>query len=85
MWGRRVYKGLVWRFEGKKPLGKPRRRWEGSIKMDLSDVRIDGVNWIQLAQDRVQWWAFVRMVMNFEFRKESRIFFVKLSDYQLFK
>jgi hypothetical protein len=41
---------------------------------------IDGINWIQLGQDRVQWRAFVKMVMNLRFRKESRIFFDKLSD-----
>jgi hypothetical protein len=45
-------------------LGRARRRWEDNIKMDLGDIGIDGANWIQLAQDRVQWRAFVNMVMN---------------------
>jgi hypothetical protein len=47
------------------PLGRPRRRWEDNIKMDVSEIRIDGVNGIRLAHDRVQWRAFVNTVMNF--------------------
>jgi hypothetical protein len=61
---RGAYRFLIGRPEGKRPLERPRRRWEDSIKMDLMEIGIDGVNWIQLAQDRVQWWAFVNMVMN---------------------
>jgi hypothetical protein len=45
-------------------LGRPRCRWEDNIKMDLREIGIDGANWIQLAQDRVQWRAFVSMVIN---------------------
>jgi hypothetical protein len=62
--GRGVYRVLVGRPEGKKPLGRPRCRWEGNIKMDLREIGIDGANWIQLAQDRVHWRAFVNTVMN---------------------
>jgi hypothetical protein len=62
--GRGVYRVLVGRPEGKRPLGRPRRRWEDNIKMDLREIGIDGANWIQLAQDRVQWWGFVNTVMN---------------------
>jgi hypothetical protein len=62
--GRGVYRVLVGRPEGKRPLGRPRRRWEDSIKLDLRETRIDGANWIQLAQDRVQWRASVNTVMN---------------------
>jgi hypothetical protein len=62
--GRGVYRVLVGRTEGKRPLGRPRRRWEDNIKMALREMRIDRANWIQLAQDRVQWWAFVNAVMN---------------------
>jgi hypothetical protein len=62
--GRSVYRVVVGRPEGKRPLVRPRHRWEDNIKMDLRDIGIDGVNWIQLAQDRVQWWAFVNMVIN---------------------
>jgi hypothetical protein len=65
MWeGRGIYRVLVGRPEGKRPLGRPRRRWENNIKMDLREIRIDGASWIQLAQDRVQWRAFVNTVMN---------------------
>jgi hypothetical protein len=83
--GRGVYRILVRRPEGKKPLGRPRRRWENNIKMDLREIGIDGANWIRLTRDRVQWQAFVNMVTNFGFHKESKIFFGKVSDNQLFK
>jgi hypothetical protein len=67
MWEvRSVYGVLVWRPEGKRPLGRPRRRWEDNIKMDLREIGIDGANWIRLAQDRVQWRAFVNTVMNLQ-------------------
>jgi hypothetical protein len=46
---------LVGRPEGKRPLERPRRRWEDNFKMDLREIGIDEVNWIRLAQDRVQW------------------------------
>jgi hypothetical protein len=55
---------LVGKPEDKRPLGRPRSRWEDNIKMDLREIRIDEANWIRLAQDRVQWWAFVSRVMN---------------------
>jgi hypothetical protein len=47
--GRSVYRVLVGRPEGKRPLGRPRRRWKDNIKMDLREVGIDGANWIQLS------------------------------------
>jgi hypothetical protein len=56
---------LVRRPEGKRPLGRPRRRWEDNIKMDLREIGINGAIWIQLAQNRVQWRAYVNTVMNF--------------------
>jgi hypothetical protein len=62
--GRGVYRVLVGRSEGKRPLGRPRRRWEDNIKLDLREIRIDGANWIKLAQDKVRWRAFVSTVMN---------------------
>jgi hypothetical protein len=62
--GRGVYRVLIRRPEGKRPLGRPRRRWEDNIKMDLSQIEIDGANWIQLAQDRVQCLPCVNTVMN---------------------
>jgi hypothetical protein len=62
--GRGVYRVLVGRLEGKRPLGRPRRRWEDNIKMDLKETGIDGANWIQLAQGRVHWRACMNTVMN---------------------
>jgi hypothetical protein len=62
--GRGVYRVLVGRPEGKRPLGRPRRRWEDNIKMDLREVGIDGTNWIQLSHDRVQWRAYVNTVIE---------------------
>jgi hypothetical protein len=59
-----VYRVLVGRPEGKRSLGRLRRRWEDNIKLNLSERGIDGANWIQLAQDRVQWRVFVNTVMN---------------------
>jgi hypothetical protein len=62
--GTGVYRVLVGRPEGKRPLGKPRRRWEDNIKLGLRDIGIDVANWIRLAQDRVQGRTFVNTVMN---------------------
>jgi hypothetical protein len=64
--GRGVYRVLVGRPKGKRPLGRPRYRWVDNIKMDLREIGIDGVNCIQLAQERVQWQAFVNTVMNLQ-------------------
>jgi len=54
-----VYRILVGRPKGKRPLGRPRHRWEDNIKMDLREIGMDGVDWIWLARDSVQWQAFV--------------------------
>jgi hypothetical protein len=62
--GRGVYRVLVGRPNGKIPLGRPRRRWEDNIKLDLREIGIDVANWIRLAQDTVHWRAFVNTVMN---------------------
>ena len=61
---RGVYRVLVGKPEGKRPLGKPRRRWEVNIKMDLQEVECEGMDWIELAQDRDNWRALVNAVMN---------------------
>jgi hypothetical protein len=63
--GRCVYRVVVGRPEGKRPLGRRRLRWEDNIKMDLRDIVIDEANWIRLAQDRSRWRSFVNTVMNF--------------------
>jgi hypothetical protein len=62
--GRGVYGVLVGRTEVKRPLGRPRRRWENNIKIDLREIGIDGANWIRLVQDRVQWRAFANTMMK---------------------
>jgi hypothetical protein len=58
-----LFRILVGRPEGRRPLGRPRRRWEDNIKMDLQEVGWD-INWIELAHDRDKWWALVNAVMN---------------------
>ena len=50
--------------EGKGPLGRPRRRWEDNIKIDLEEVACGSLDWMELVQDRDTWWAFVNAVMN---------------------
>jgi hypothetical protein len=61
---RKAYKVLVGKPEGKRPLGRPRRRWEDGIRMDLREIGLGGVGWIRLAQDRDRWGAVVSAVMN---------------------
>jgi hypothetical protein len=67
--GRGVYRVLDGKSEGKRPLGIFRRRWEDNIKIELWKIGIDGANWIQLAQDRVQCRAFVSTAMNLRVHK----------------
>jgi hypothetical protein len=61
---RNVYKVLMGKPEGKRPLGRARHRWEDGIRMDLREIGLGSVDWIQLAQDRDRWWALVNAVMN---------------------
>ena len=61
--GRGVHRVLVGKPERKRPLGRPRRRWEDNIKMDLQEVGGSG-DWMELAQDGDRWWALVNTVMN---------------------
>ena len=63
--GRGVHKVLVGEPEGKRPLGRPRRRWEDNIKMYLQEVGRDCGDWMELPQDRDRWRALVSTVMNF--------------------
>jgi hypothetical protein len=62
--GRGVYRVLVGKPEGKRTLGRPRRRWEDNIRMDLKEVECGCEGWIRLAQDRDRWRAFVSAVRN---------------------
>ena len=67
MGGRRgVYRILVGKPEGKRPLGRPRRRWEDNIKMDLQKLGCGDMDWIELAQDRDRWRALVNAVMKLD-------------------
>jgi hypothetical protein len=65
---RKVYKVLVGKPEGKRQLGRPRRRWEDGIRMDLGEIGLGGgvVDWIRLAQDRDRWRAVMSAVMNLQ-------------------
>jgi hypothetical protein len=54
----------VGKREGKRPLGRPRRKWEDNIKMDLQEVEFEDVDWIVMAQDRDRWWVPVIAIMN---------------------
>jgi len=63
--GRGVHRVLVGKYEGKRPLGRPRRSWEDNIKMDLREVG-GGGDWMELAQDRDSWRELVNKVMNFQ-------------------
>jgi len=65
--GRGVYRVLVGKPEGKRPLGRPRGRWEDNIKMDLLEMGCGGMDWIELAQGRDSWRALVNAVMNLPF------------------
>jgi len=64
---RSVCRVSVGKPEGKRPLGRPRCRWEDNIKMDLQEVECGGMDWIELAQDRDRWRAFMNAVMNLRF------------------
>jgi hypothetical protein len=61
---RKAYRILVGKPEGKRPIGRPRRRWVSNIKMVLREIERGGMDWIDLAQDRDQWRALVNVVMN---------------------
>jgi len=59
-----LYRVLVGKPEGKRPLGRPRRRWEVNIKMDLPEVGCEGMDWLDMAQDTDRWRALVTAVMD---------------------
>jgi hypothetical protein len=59
-----LYRVLVGKPEGKRPLGRHKPRWEDNIKMDCQEVGCGGIDWVEMAQDRDRWWALVNAVMN---------------------
>jgi hypothetical protein len=61
---RNAYRILVGKLKGKRPLGRPRHRWVNNINMDLREIEWNGMDWIDLAEDRDQWRALVNTVMN---------------------
>jgi hypothetical protein len=63
--GRSVHRVLVGKREGKRPLGRPRRRWEDNIRRDLQEVGGDCGDWKKRAQDSDRWWTLVNTLMNF--------------------
>jgi hypothetical protein len=63
---RNVYRGLMGKPEGTRPLGRPRRRWENGITMDLREIGWGSVDWVELAQDRDRWRTVVNTVMNLQ-------------------
>jgi hypothetical protein len=63
-WRAQVYRVLVGKSEGKRPLGRSRRRWEDNINIDLQEMGCEGMEWIDMAQDRGRWRALVNAVMN---------------------
>ena len=71
--GRGVHRVLVGKPEGKIPLGRPRRRWEDNIKMDLQEVGESCGDWMEVAQDRDRWQAFVGTVRNLRVPKRREI------------
>ena len=73
---RGIYRVLVQKLEGKRPLGRPRFRWENNIKMDLQEVGCGGMDWIELAQDRDKWWALVNAGMNLRIALYAGNFFI---------
>jgi len=73
-YGGGVYRVLVGKPEGKRPLGRARRRWEDNIKMDLQEVGCGDMNWIELAQEKDSWRALVNVVMNLRVPKNGRNF-----------
>jgi hypothetical protein len=61
---RNAYRILVGKLEERRPVGRPRRRWVDNIKIDLREIERDGIDWIDLAENRNQWRALVNTVMN---------------------
>ena len=72
---RGVYRVLVGKPKSKGPVGRPRRRWEDNIKMDLQEVGYGGMDWIELGQDRYRWRELVNALLNFRYPQNAINFF----------
>jgi hypothetical protein len=84
--GRRgMHTGVGGKTEGKRPVGRPKHRWEDNITMDLEEIIWGVMDWIHLAQDRDQWQALMSMVMNLWVSKKCWEILEQLSDWQLLK
>jgi hypothetical protein len=77
---RNAYRILVGKPEGKRPLGRPRRRWVDIIKIDLREIEWDGMDWIDMAQSRDQWRALVNTVLNLRVSQNAGNF-LRIGDY----
>jgi hypothetical protein len=82
---RNAYRILVGKPEGKRPLGRPRRKWVNNIKLDLGEIGRDGMEWIDLVQDRDKWRALVNTVMNLRVPYNAQNFVEWLHNWQLLK
>jgi hypothetical protein len=82
---RGVYGVLVGKHEGKRPLGRPRHRWEDNIQIDLQEVGCGGMDWIDLAQDWDRWRSLVNMVVNLQDSIKRREIFESLRTGSLLK
>jgi hypothetical protein len=71
---RNAYKILVGKPERRRPLGRPIRRWDDNIKMNLREIGLKGVDWIHLAQHKDRWWDFVNTVINIRVPQKARNF-----------
>jgi hypothetical protein len=77
---RSVHRVLVGKHEGKRPLGRPRRRWEDNIRMDLQEVGCGGMEWIGLVQERDRWREIMNAVMNLQVQQNAGNF---MTSYKL--
>ena len=80
-----MHKILVVKPEGKRPLGRRRRRWEDNIKMDLQEVERGCADWTELSQDRDRWWALVSTVMNFRVPQNAGNFLISCKTSRFLK
>jgi hypothetical protein len=74
-----VYRVLVEKTEGKRPLGRPLRRWKDNIRIDLREVGCGFMEWIGLAQDRDRWWAILDDVINLRVQENAGNFWINKS------